>query len=100
MIDSDEVIILPLPADITAMIAAANAYLDQYGIVAELAVRGTVKLEGGHIATISDWCSIARFDLDVGLIGFGDPDESDEELLWAFPLGPGELKVAALEEEN
>lgn len=97
---SDEVVILPLPGDIAAMIRAADAYLDQYGVVALLQVRGTVRLEGGHIATIPAFRSVARFDRDLGLMGFGDLDELDEELLWAFPLGPGELRVAALGEEH
>ena len=100
MTDVEEVIILPLPYNVTDMIAAAEAYLNQYGRVAHLAVRGTVLLEGSQLATLPAFRSIARLDRDLGLMGLGDLEESDEELLWVYPQGPGELRVAALEEEN
>ena len=99
MIDVDEVIILPLPAEIEGIVQAADAYLEQYGIVAQLAMHGTVLLDGGQPATIVTWRTIAQIDRELGLIGLGNLGDPDEDLLWAAPLGPGELRVAALEEE-
>ncbi len=98
MID-DEVIILSLPSDVITINRAAEEYLDQYGVIAQLAVRGTVRLDDGQLATIPTWRTIAQVDRELGLIGIGDFGEADEELLWAVPLGLGELRVAALEEE-
>jgi hypothetical protein len=97
---SDEIIILPLPSEIGVMRAYVNAYLEQYGVVAHLQLRGSVGLEGGQMARIPAWRTIVQFDEDLGLVGLGELGEREEDLLWVSPSGPGELKIAALEEEN
>lgn len=98
--DGDKVVILPLPGDIADIIRAADIYLNQHGVVAQLTIRGTVKLAGGQIVTLPTWRPIARFDRDLGLIGLGEPSKANEELRWVYPLGPGNLKIEALEEEH
>lgn len=81
MLDTDEIIILPLPSEIGVIRAYADAYREQYDVVAQLSLRGSVLLENSQIARIPTWRTIVHVDEDLGLVGLGELEEREEDLL-------------------
>lgn len=86
--------ILRLPTGVKNIRAAADAFEEQFGSVTAY-ICGHITLEQGPLCLLPFWRKVARMDISEELVGLGEPEESDEELLWIRITGPGQLKLIA-----
>ena len=94
-----ESVILHLPGHARAIRRAADLFAAQYGGVL-MQMRGSVLTEHGLRYGIQDWIPIVSLDLDLDILGLGEPGNSDEDLLWVLPTDSAELRLSTPMEDS
>lgn len=92
--ERSEAIIFPFPLALRDLLSAATAFEAQFLITPCIHLRGHVQLSGEVAAYYPDWTQVGGFDLELDLVGIGDPEEDEETFGWVVPCGPGEIRLS------
>lgn len=87
-----EAVILPFPATLHELEQAAQAFARQYHVTVQIEIRGHIALEDDTYSLLPEWFHVHAINVVRTRLGLGD--ETDKELLWVQPAGPGEYRLS------
>lgn len=87
-----ETVLLPFSLPLQEVEQAAQAFFRQYRVGVQIEIRGHLILEDDTYCLLPEWFHVHAINVAHTRLGLGE--ETDRELLWVQPAGPGEYRLS------